>query len=338
MIRGLVAILALAGAAACGRSQGSQDFGDQDLGGLVVAPKAPDQKIDVALAAREPSELGRALMLPYKAEVAAFGPHTVAVATTNTVDEGSAHVSDLSDQTTVELGDAGTYHATYDNSADYGREAIYVPSAAAGSGTAAGTLYLRPRYQRWHARAPETPDEPVTLRDQYLEAVGATWDLLAPAVELTDGGPATVAGRAGKKIIVKRAPTPRANPPEPLKQRAWRQTRSIDAVDGEIVIDAETGLPLSVKLSGAIGFQRAGRRFVMKLGVSSMIDHVGHAAAIVAPAAEVVVATPVRRREVDDRDFLLQNIAPPLRRNSDGTAVAPQPTAAPAAPATGSKP
>jgi hypothetical protein len=30
-------------------------------------------------------------------------------------------------------------------------------------------------------------------------------------------------------------------------------------------------------------------------------------------------------REVDDRDYLLQGIAPPLRRNPDGTAVPPAP-------------
>ena len=34
-----------------------------------------------------------------------------------------------------------------------------------------------------------------------------------------------------------------------------------------------------------------------------------------------MIATPERRREVDDRDYLLQGIAPPLRRNPDGTAI-----------------
>ena len=33
-----------------------------------------------------------------------------------------------------------------------------------------------------------------------------------------------------------------------------------------------------------------------------------------------MVATPERLREVDDRDFLLQGIAPPMRKPTDGAA------------------
>ena len=276
--------VACAGCGGCGRSQGNAD---QDLGGLVVAAKTEDQKIDLARVTSDPAELGRALTRPYRVVIAALGPHTVSAATTNTVDDGATRVSDLSDQTTLELGDAGAFHATYTNSADYGREAIFV----------GGQLYLRPRYQRWHQRAPETPDEPTQLRDAYLEGVGAAWDLLAPGVELSEAGPATIAGRAGKKIIVKLAPTVRKLPPEPLAQRTWRETRTIDAVSGEIVVDADSGLPLAVKLAGTITFQRDGRRFTMKLGASSQVDGVGKAVAVVAPGGDDVVATPERRRK-----------------------------------------
>jgi hypothetical protein len=52
----------------------------------------------------------------------------------------------------------------------------------------------------------------------------------------------------------------------------------------------------------------------------------------VVPATEDVVATPERLREVDDRDFLLQGIAPPLRKAADGSTIAPQPKAPPAPP------
>ena len=55
--------------------------------------------------------------------------------------------------------------------------------------------------------------------------------------------------------------------------------------------------------------------------------------AIVPPPDGEIVATPERRREVDDRDYLLQGIAPPLRRNPDGTAATPQPGTAPPPPA-----
>ncbi|MGN6108397.1 MAG: hypothetical protein ACTHU0_25050, partial [Kofleriaceae bacterium] len=225
------------------------------------------------------------------------------------------------DHAVIELGDGGSYHAVYTNSADYGREAIF----------SGGKLYLRPRYQRWHARAPETTDEPAAVRDQYFGALAAAWDLLAPGVELTDRGQVQVGGRVGRKIEIKRAASPAKPPEEPLSQRSWREGRTIDQVSGEIVIDAEKAVPLSAKLDGTIGFTRDGRRFSMKLGVATQIAAIGAPVAVAVPAEGEVVATPERLREVDDRDFLLQGIAPPLRRNPDGTAATPQPASAAAA-------
>jgi hypothetical protein len=311
------AVLALC-LAACGRSQG---VADQDLPGLVVEARKVSAPIDVDRATKEPAELGRALAQPYRVMLAALGPHSVAVNSATTVAEAGTQVSDLSDHVQIENGDDGAYHAIYTNSADYGRETTFVD----------GKLYLRPRYQRWHARGPEAPDEPAALRDQYFEAVAATWDLLAPGALLTDRGPLDVAGRAGRKISVARSAEPRKPPAEPVAQRKWREGRSVDAVSGEIVLDSEKGVPLVLKLAGTIGFSRDGRRFTMQVSVDSLISGVGSARVIATPAGADVVATPERLREVDDRDYLLQGIAPPLRRNPDGTAVPPAPLAKPGA-------
>ncbi|TMQ07304.1 MAG: hypothetical protein E6J90_43780 [Deltaproteobacteria bacterium] len=198
-----------------------------------------------------------------------------------------------------------------------------------------GTLYLRPRYQRWHAREPEAPDEPTALRDQYFDAVAATWDLLSPGVELTDRGRFDIAGRPGRKIEIVLDAEPHRPPAEPIAQRRWREGRSVDAVAGEVVLDAEKGVPLAVKLSGSVGFSRDGRRFTMKASVEATISGLGTNTVIAAPPDAEVVTTPERLREVDDRDYLLQGIAPPLRRNPDGTAVTPTPNFAepPARPA-----
>jgi hypothetical protein len=299
-------------AAACGRARGVQD---QDLPGLVVEARKPEAPVDVARAARDPAELGRALARPYRVILAALGPHTAGVNSAITVTEAGKPVSELSDHAQVDNGTGDAYHAIYTNSADYGRETTFVD----------GTLYLRPRYQRWHARDPETPDEPAELRDRYFDAVAATWDLLAPGVELADRGALEVAGRAGRKIEVTHAGDPRDPAAEPIAQRKWREARSVDEAAGEIVLDAERGVPLAVKLTGTVGFTRDGRRFAMKVSVDSAISGVGSAAMVLPPPDGEVVATPERRREVDDRDYLLQGIAPPLRRNPDGTAIPPTP-------------
>jgi len=297
--------------ASCGRSQG---VADKDLGGLVIAPKAKAEPIDVSRAMKDPAELGRALMLPERDVGKALGPHTLSMSTETIVDEGGKTVEELTDHTSIELGDAGAFHATYTNSADYGREAIFV----------GGKLYLRPRYQRWHGRAPEAPDEPAELRDSYYSAIAATWDLVAPGAELSDLGPIDIAGRHGRKVAIKLAPDAKKPPPETLAQRKWREHRSIEQLVGEAVLDADKGVPLSVKIVGTVGFSRDGRRFTMKMSVDSTVSGVGQVAAIAAPPGDDVVATPERLREVDDRDFLLQGIAPPLRKNADGTGVPPK--------------
>jgi hypothetical protein len=305
----LFATLALAG---CGRSHGVPD---EDLGNLVIAPKQGADPIKVDKAAKDPAELGRALLQPYREVVKALGPHAYSIATETLVDEAGKRLSALSDQTTIELGAAGAYHAIYNNSADYGREVTFH----------GGRMYLRPRYQRWHARAPESPEEPARVRDSFFDAIGATWDLLSPGAELTDGGAVQVAGRAGRKVVVKLAPSPRSPAPEPLTQRKWREKRTVDALAGELVLDVASGMPLAAKLSGTVSFSRDGRRFTMKLSVDGKASAIGQPVEIAPPPEDQIVATPERRREVDDRDYLLQGIAPPSRRNPDGTPVPPSP-------------
>ncbi len=286
---------------------------DEDLGGLVEEAKRPDPKIAVERAAKEPAELGRALSQPYRKVLVDLGPHTATLAGSTTVEEAGKPVSSLIDTTKIEIGDAGAFHAVYGNDADYGREVIFV----------GGKLYLRPRYQRWHGRAPENTDEPAALRDQFFEPIAATWDLLAPGIELSDMGPADAAGRPGRKIAIQLSPKPAKPAAEPIAQKKWREQRTIEEVSGEVILDADKGAPVSVRLSGTVSFMRDGRRFKMKTSITAAISAIGTPVAISAPDPADVVATPERKREVDDRDYLLQGIAPPIRKNADGTAATP---------------
>lgn len=299
------AVLAACLALGCGRSQG---VADRDLGGLVIAEKRTPPPIALDRVGSEPDELGRAMMLPYHELVAALGDHSVAIAMVTRVTEHGKPVSVLDEKTALERGDQGTFHAVYTNSEDYGREASYV----------AGVLYLRPRYQRWHARAPAPPDEPIALADQFYEPISATWDVFAPGVAVADKGAVQSAGRTGRAVAITLASAPRRNAPEPLAQRKWREHRTVKAIAGDIVLDAQHGTPLAVNLTGTVEFQRDNRTFAMEISLHSSIASIGQPVPITAPPASDVVATPERLREVDDRDFLLHGIAPPLRRQRGG--------------------
>lgn len=300
------AVLAVALLAGCGRSRGVPD---EELGNLVVAEPERDQPVDLARASRDPAELGRGLGRKYQGTIEALGPHSITIATKTIVTSGTAAISELSDKSVLELGAGGAWHGLYENSEDLGRETLFIKD----------TLYLRPRYQRWHQRAPETALEPTKARDAYVDGVFATWDLIAPAVELTEQGAATVAGRAGTAIEVKLSPVPAKLPTERLTQRKWRETRSVEAVSGVIVLDVDTGSLLSAKLDAKIAFMRDGKRMQMQIILDASVGSLGPVP-IAAPPPEDTVATPERRHEVEERDKLLEGLAPPTRDRVSGSA------------------
>ncbi len=125
--------------------------------------------------------------------------------------------------------------------------------------------------------------------------------------------------------MIRLSPTPRPPTHEPLLQRAWRRrTARSPPSDGEIVLDGDTGVPLSVQASPARSrFQREGRKaFEMKLEVTRTLVAMGQQPRSPPRRPADVVATPERAREVDDRDYLLQGIAPPLRKQ-DASATKP---------------
>jgi hypothetical protein len=313
----LVSTLVLTG---CGSSGGSAD---KDLEGLVIAATPPPTTVDLDRAGRDPALLARTLALPWSRASDQLGDHRITIKTVTEVREGAAVLETLADSTTIDLARDGTYHATYENAApdgtEYGREVVYL----------GGTLYLRPRFARWHARGPETDVEPADIRDQLASALGAHVALYAHGLELSDKGNVQEAGRTGRRIEVKKAPSPRPAPRAELSQRSWRETARVDAAAGEVVLDDATGLPLRAHLDATVGFMRDGKPLTMHL----TIDHavVPGTVAVAKPDDDQVVATPTRMREVDDRNLLLQGIAPAAgkpRPTSSTSSDEPAPSAA----------
>lgn len=306
-----VALVALATTAGCSSDGGTRD---RDLGGLVTArhgAAAPD----AARAARDPDELGRALAQPWTVAVEALGPHRLTVRSVVEVKEGDTLLEHLDDTTTLDVAGADSYHGTYDNSADYGREVVFL----------AGALYQRPRYARWHQRGPETDAEPATIRDQLASTLGDYYALLARGVELSAKPATQEAGRAATPITLALASRPRAAAPATVTQRAWRDDATVTAVTGDVVLDQATGIALRAHVQGTIAFVRAGKPLTMTVEVEQAVTPGPQT--VTAPAADQVVATPTRLREVDDRNMLLRGLAP-----SVGTA-APDPLAGGADPA-----
>lgn len=290
--RNLVALAAVIAVAACADRRRD----DSELGGLVHAESEAPAAIDIDRAGTDVAELVRALAVPH--HQLELGAHRIEGSSSVTVSSQGKQVEALSDKTAIAVDADGNFRATADNDREYGRHAIYVD----------GTLYLRPRYGKYHAREPNIPAEPGRILDAMFSTASAYFDLLWTGAELSDRGATSVDGRAARKIEFSKSPTPAERPDETLTQKAWRESIGVDEVSGEVVLDRDTGAPLSVSIEGKLHYVRDGVRFEMALAASHRIT-VGEVAAITAPTDDQTVSAPAVNGEVAERKKLLEGLS-----------------------------
>jgi hypothetical protein len=301
-------------ATACG-SGSSSELSEQ---GLVQSPPAPPAA-DLARAARDADELGRALASPHHRTAARLGAHEFRGTSSVTIRRDGKEVEALTDTTSIRFGAGGEFAAELRNSRDYGRDAIWVGAA----------LYLRPRYGKYHQRAANDDREPGQICDQIYATLGDYFDLVRHGVQPKDGGPVDKNGRKARRITVSAAAKPRRRR-EAASQRKWREQAAVQSVSGDFVFDQETGAVLEGKLSGAVTYQREGALYEMTVEVTHAVTDVGGAITIAAPPAEQTVTTFEPPSELQDRATLLKDIAPPAR-----TAPTPQSSGQASGPSSG---
>jgi hypothetical protein len=212
--------------------------------------------------------------------------------------EGKA-AGDLDETAAVEQSAGGDLHARYINSHDQGRELYAV----------GGTVWVRPRYGKFHRRPPVAPEEAARAADDAAGAFAADFDLVAAAADVRDAGAATVAGRPARRLVLTLGP---ARPP--AQTGSWRDAATVEALDGEAALDAATGVLLEGKLTARVGFMRDGRRFQMLLDAQHAVSDLGAAVTISPPADADSAPTPERSTALADREELLDGLAAPARR------------------------
>ena len=289
--------------AGCGRSDEGRP--DHELGGLVQAPSTEPAAVDPARAAEDPAELVRAVSMPHTQVTALVGPHAVTGRSRLEVRDGATVVEELDDEIEIRVDADGDFFARMHNSKEYGREVYLVD----------GALYLRPRYGKFHRRAPNDEAEPGRLRSEIFGGVAAQLELLAPSLTVSDGGATEVAGRAARKLVLGHGEAKAARGDEPA-HRAWRASAVVKEISGEVVLDAETGAPLRAVVSGVVSFQKDGRSLEMRLESSHELSSFGKVAAVAAPEPAQVLSGIEQRHELEERESLLRGIAPPSRRSA----------------------
>jgi len=275
---------------------------DEDLGGLVKRRKAAIEPVDVAAAATDSAELQRALMQPHSRIASALGAHTFRGSSKVQITAGDEIVRSLADETAIDYTAGGDFRATLDNSREYGRHALFVD----------GSLYLRPRFGKYHKRPPTSEGEPAAIRDDIYATLGDYFDLVSGAATPKDLGGVTVDGRSGRKIELVIADSPRERP-ESLSQRQWREKHEVLSVAGFIVLDDATGAVLDGTFQGEVTFTQEGKTYAMTVEVTHKVT-VTSAVEVTAPPDEETVATRMRPHELEERESLLEGIAPPLRK------------------------
>ena len=271
---------------------------DADLGGLVVAKAKNTAAISVELASSDVTELRRALASSHQDLLRSIGAHTLQGTSRIILTKEGNILSDLSDQTSIKIDNHGNYHATVDNNQNYGRHAIFVD----------GTLYLRPRFGKYHRRAPASRDEPADIRNQMFSTVAAHFDLLFSHAELSPGAKVMIGSRAGQAIRIKISPTAIEHPRETLAHRKWRESISVEDVKGEVVLDYETGYPLRASVIGKISFTKEGTLFSMTLESSHEVTGIGDIPPIQAPPLEMTMSAPTITNETANEHELLDGL------------------------------
>lgn len=276
------ALLVLLLVCACGRR------GDENLGLSAGADKTAPELSKLT----QPEELARALALGGHALDERLGPHRMDATSTLKLDSSGRDPQSLDERFSVQSDGRGAVHLVHDNSRGNGFEA-----------TALGAdLYVKPRYGRFVRRKIES-DELERLRATAESAAAADLRLLSRFVQVREAGTASIAGHAGVKLSLSARSTPDAAPAESEPGRKWRETLAVRYIDGDVVVDAKTGAPLTVRLDAAYTFLRDGKPMSATLAYKQTTS--ATPGAIAAPSD---YATLERPRPMLDRQTLLEGL------------------------------
>lgn len=238
-------------------------------------------------------------------------------------------------QLSLQVDSGGGYRGTKNTSSQYGHEVIW----------SGGWLHTRLRFGKYARRRPRA-GEPGRLVDRMAGHLPGQLALLRPF--LTFGAPAqtTYQQRKAIKLPLLLHQNPSAHPLQAAPSRRWRRSIRVRAIKGQAVLDARTGVPLSVELSAAWEFSPpagptpasgiparvdSGRTGTMELQLSLRRTRVGQVPRISPPPAARTIRDLRRRRlELERQMFSGESpipAAPPGARSPGGPVPRPAGTA-----------
>jgi hypothetical protein len=276
---------------------GCQHRADEQLG-LGERAATP---VDMTRIAR-PGELEKALALPSSEAGSRLGPYRLVESAHLGLGRGSdatEHRAELDERWRLEVDARGSAHGLHETSREGRSDGMEVYAVD-------GQIYTRPGFGRF-ARRPAEGDDAERARDQAQHVLAGYLGVLGRFAVRRDDGPAQAAGRAARKVTLSLAPAP-LELDDDLPAHAWRRAMHVDALDGELLLDEATGLPLHAALRASYRAPHGteGDQVTVALELKADVEAVGGVPAIVPP--EGAVPSPSRPRPMLDRQQLLDGL------------------------------
>jgi hypothetical protein len=284
-------------------------------------PERVTSPVPIDLAAIERGERQatlRALRMPHRYLAARLGAHRVRCTSTLTTQAQAAEAQRVEQEVTMRVDADGHYTVTKNTHPQFGQEVIWTGS----------WLYPRLRYSKF-IRRPARPDEPREIADRIYGLLPAYVRLLGPFISF-EARAVRHLGRSAVRAELKLMAEPAGEPAARGAARRWRQTIVVKSIAGTALLDAKTGVPLSVDLRARWTFSppagpipatgiptKIDRDAVgtMDLAFSQRITDIGAVAKVAAPPEAETIANPRRIRLEIERQMLTGElpIGEPLR-------------------------
>lgn len=275
--------------------------GDENLG---LGAKAAPEVIDVSRIT-QPDELVKAFSTPGAELDRRLGAHRVDATATMKISAAGKPEETLDETLTLDSDGKGALHVLHDTN-----RSNATPGGLGMEAVVFGPdLYVKPRYGKYVRRRPEG-DELERLRAVVEGSGGAYLDLVQRWLVVTDAGEANVAGHAGRKLKLGAKPSPETPTSFTDPGKKWRETLDVKYIQGEAVVDAQSGVPLSLRLDTAYSFKRDNSPQPVSV-TATFKSTVAPAQPVTPPPPAEAVASPVRPRPQEDRKFLLENLTEP---------------------------
>ena len=218
-------------------------------------PRTSFKAIDIHLAQENPSELHRALTMPYALVVQHIGAHVLqGQSSVKILDANQTLLEEMSDDLSIHIDSQGQFHATLDNSDEYGHHVILKENL----------LYSRPRFGPYYRRAPrrgESDEILATLTSSGRDYFAA----LTHTLRLRPGSATTLEGRQVYPIAFEHRDSPSHGDALADTDVDWRKHASVTHAKGMIHIDLNTGVVLQHDFNASLSFLKNNRRFTMLL-------------------------------------------------------------------------